>query len=512
MSPTSQEGQILGNYRVLKNLGIGGMGAVYLAEHTMIGKRVALKILHDTLSADREVLTRFFNEARAVNRIGSEHVVEIHDIGQTPDGGHYFVMEYLDGRTLGEILRVEGALAIADALHIAAQIAKALAAAHACAIVHRDLKPENIMVLSPGPSPGASGEAPGRAAVSAAKTGVRGAFVKVLDFGLAKMLAESSEQGITAQGVVLGTPHYMAPEVCEGRKDIDHCADIYSLGVLLFQMTTGRLPFDSLSAGGILLKHISEPPTSPRSINPSIPPQLEQIILCCMEKSPASRFSDMGSLRAALLSSTRFAVDATPVPSAAPADPAAQRGASPRPQHLVHRGGPEYHARHGLRGHTEGTMAGAPSSSSASWRFLARIMPPTWLASRPRRILFWLSLGLAAAMGAAIVLAIGLGSRQAPSAPISIADTPERPAKGMAMPATKAPVLEQISVRLITRPSGASVSDRHGNVLGHTPATIVLPRDGGEHLLIFRHPRAEERRKIVVADSDSEVELELIAR
>ncbi|MEM9493638.1 MAG: serine/threonine-protein kinase, partial [Myxococcota bacterium] len=200
-------GDVVGNYRVLSAIGRGGMGAVYLAEHPLIGKRVALKVIHQELAARREIVTRFFNEARAVNQIGNDHIVEIHDFGQTPAGEYFFVMEYLDGRNLAQVLLQEGALAVVRAQHIAAQIASALGAAHACAIVHRDLKPDNIMLVPRLGDPD---------------------FVKVLDFGLAKMVAQPN-QAITAQGVVLGTPHYMSPEACDNPSDIDHRADIYSL-------------------------------------------------------------------------------------------------------------------------------------------------------------------------------------------------------------------------------------------------------------------------------------------
>jgi serine/threonine protein kinase len=206
-------GQSIGNYRILSKIGTGGMGAVYLAEHPLIGKKVALKVIHRELAGNREVVQRFFQEARAVNKIGNEHIVEIHDFGVTPEGDHFYIMEYLHGTTLAAALAQEKVIEMMRALHVGAQIAKALAAAHAAGIIHRDLKPDNIMLMSRLGDPD---------------------FVKVLDFGLAKMFADHGSSVKTAAGVLLGTPQYMSPEACESKRDIDYRTDIYAMGILLF--------------------------------------------------------------------------------------------------------------------------------------------------------------------------------------------------------------------------------------------------------------------------------------
>jgi serine/threonine-protein kinase len=272
-------GQTIGNYRILNKIGTGGMGAVYLAEHPLIGKRVALKVIHRELAGNREVVSRFFQEARAVNKIGNEHIVEIHDFGVTPEGDHFYIMEYLEGRTLASVLAREELLEVMRALHIGAQIANALAAAHAAGIIHRDLKPDNIMLM--------------------ARLGDHD-FVKVLDFGLAKMF--SAENAVkTAAGVLLGTPQYMSPEACESKRDIDHRTDIYALGVLLFQMMTGSLPFEGETMGEVLVKQVTMLPPAPRAMNPAIPPSVEQILLRCLAKPVDARFATMLDLREALL-------------------------------------------------------------------------------------------------------------------------------------------------------------------------------------------------------------------
>ncbi len=268
------------------------MGTVYLAEHPLIGKKVALKVIHPELSTNREVISRFFNEARAVNKIGSEHIVEIHDFGQTDAGEHFFIMEYLQGVTLAHVLGAERVLPAERALHIGAQVANGLAAAHACGIIHRDLKPDNIMLLG--------------------RLGDRD-FVKVLDFGLAKMIADAAGPKLTAAGVVLGTPQYMSPEACESRQDIDHRSDIYCLGILLFQMLTGRVPFEGETMGEILVKHVSQPPPAPRALNANIPPSVEQIVLRCLAKDRDDRFPTMKDLRDALLDADRYLASSPPV-------------------------------------------------------------------------------------------------------------------------------------------------------------------------------------------------------
>jgi eukaryotic-like serine/threonine-protein kinase len=287
-------GQIVGNYQILSKLGTGGMGAVYLAEHPLIGKKVALKVIHRELSGNREVVQRFFQEARAVNTIGHEHIVEIHDFGQTPEGDHFYIMEYLDGITLAQAIARERRLEVRRALHISAQIAGGLAATHAAGVIHRDLKPDNVMLMPRMGSPD---------------------FVKILDFGLAKVLAGNGT-ALTAFGVVLGTPQYMSPEACESKRDVDHRTDIYALGVLLFQMLTGTLPFDGNSMGEVLVKQVTQLPPAPRGFNPEIPPSVEQILLRCLAKAPAGRFQSMEALREALLSPEAYLASSPPMSAA----------------------------------------------------------------------------------------------------------------------------------------------------------------------------------------------------
>ncbi|HKA89748.1 MAG TPA: serine/threonine-protein kinase [Haliangiales bacterium] len=279
-------GESLGNYRIVQKLGSGGMGTVYLAEHPLIGKRVALKVIHRDLSMNQEAVARFFHEARAVNQIGHEHIVDITDYGQTHEGEYFFIMELLSGRSLADLMRLEGALTPERALHIGAQVADALAASHAVGIVHRDLKPDNVFLIH------RRGD---------------GDFVKLLDFGLAKISHESGGEGITRRGVILGTPQYMSPEQCESMSAVDPRSDVYSLGILLYQMTTGSVPFDGDGMGEILIRQVNEPPQPPRARNPYIPVPVEAVIMRALAKRPDDRFQSMGELQAALLDPEGYA-------------------------------------------------------------------------------------------------------------------------------------------------------------------------------------------------------------
>jgi serine/threonine-protein kinase len=274
-----EAGQTIGSYRILQKIGTGGMGAVYLAEHPLIGKKVALKVIHRELANNKDVVERFLQEAKAVTQIGNEHIVSIHDFGQTAEGDHFYIMEYLEGQTLAQVLGRERVLDVMRAMHIGAQIGAALGAAHASGVVHRDLKPDNVMLTMRLGDPD---------------------FVVMLDFGLAKVFREGPSAVKTAAGVLLGTPQYMSPEACESRSTLDHRTDVYALGILLFQMLTGMLPFDGESMGEVLVKQVTQLPPPPRQFNPSIPPSIEQIVLRCLAKSPDARFQNMNALRDAL--------------------------------------------------------------------------------------------------------------------------------------------------------------------------------------------------------------------
>jgi len=279
-------GSTVGNYKVMSRLGAGAMATVFLAEHPRINKRVAIKVIHHELATNKEMVSRFFTEARAASQINHENVVDILDFGQTPEGDNFMVMEYLDGQTISSRLRAAGRLEIPVALHITMQIADALAAAHDKGVVHRDLKPDNIFLIRRLTNPD---------------------YVKILDFGLAKLLVGGEAlQHRTSSGSVLGTPHYMAPEQCEGKPSIDGRADLYSVGCILFQMITGELPFPGDGFAEVLIKHLSEPPPRPSSLVPSMPASVEKLILHCLAKKVEYRFQSAAELLQALYDPEAF--------------------------------------------------------------------------------------------------------------------------------------------------------------------------------------------------------------
>ncbi|MGE0325219.1 MAG: serine/threonine protein kinase [Polyangiaceae bacterium] len=262
-------------YKVESILGEGGMGVVYRCRHKIIDKKVAMKILRADLARDTEVTERFLIEAKAASSIGNPHIIDISDFGQLPDGSTYFVMEYLEGTPLSSLIDGGAALGIQRIVHIARQLAEGLAAAHDVEIVHRDLKPDNIFLIDRGKEKD---------------------FVKILDFGIAKV--STAEHGITRAGSVFGTPHYMSPEQAAGAP-VDHRVDIYALGVILYEMASGKVPFDADNFMGILTQHMYKAPVPIRALVPQpneVPPGLEAIILKCLSKRPEQRYQNMNDL------------------------------------------------------------------------------------------------------------------------------------------------------------------------------------------------------------------------
>jgi serine/threonine protein kinase len=272
-------GTQVGAYRVLQQIGKGGMGTVWLAEHTMLGRRAALKLLHPMFTTRPEIVTRFFNEARAATAVSDPGIVQIFDFGHHIDGTAYIAMEMLEGEPLDRRLKRHGRLAIPDALRILRQVASTLGVAHRSGIVHRDLKPENVFLVH---DPEVLG----------------GERAKILDFGIAKLTSDSNIK--THTSAVMGTPSYMSPEQCRGAGRVDQRADIYSLGCTLFALVTGAPPFDVEGAGEIIAMHLREPPPVPSSRVREVPPELDALILRCLAKDPAHRFASGTELASAL--------------------------------------------------------------------------------------------------------------------------------------------------------------------------------------------------------------------
>jgi len=271
-------GEQFGNYRSIALLGEGGMGAVYLAEHPAIGRRVAVKVLHKNYTRDEHLLARFLNEARAANAIRHPNIIEILDSGVMADGTPFLVMELLEGDSLGTRIRQNGALPIATAIDFAYQSASALGAAHAKGIVHRDLKPDNMFLV-------------------ADPHDARRERLKVLDFGIAKLVRDRGQRSVhTHSGAVIGTPRYMSPEQCKNAREVDGRADIYSLGCILFEMLLGVAPYDYDNWAELVSAHLHEALPKPSELDPAIPKDVETLILKMLAKKPEQRHNTMNEV------------------------------------------------------------------------------------------------------------------------------------------------------------------------------------------------------------------------
>ena len=295
-------GRVLNDrYRILEAIGSGGMGRVYKALQAPLDRVVALKVLGAGHDRDPNFYKRFFLEASVTARLTHPNTITLYDYGRTSDGVLFIAMEFLDGRTLSQATHADGPLAQERVIHIAQQICRSLREAHALGIIHRDLKPANVMLLHQHDDHD---------------------FVKVLDFGLVKFFSgESSEKeegDITNAGTFMGSPHYIAPEQARNQGPDQRC-DIYSLGVLLYQMLTGRVPFTAAAPVDIILKHLHEPPVPPRELRKDlkIAPELEQIVLRCMAKAREDRFQSMDELLAQL-KTVRAQLTGMPEPQSLP--------------------------------------------------------------------------------------------------------------------------------------------------------------------------------------------------
>jgi serine/threonine protein kinase len=461
-------GETIGNYRITAKLGEGGMGVVFLAEHPVIGRKVALKAIHPELSRNPEVVSRFMTEAKSVNQIGNEHIVDISDFGTTQGGEFYFIMEFLQGESLADRLRREGLFEPNRALGIAAQVADALGASHDHGIIHRDLKPENIFLVNRSQTKD---------------------FVKVLDFGLAKLTqGEQKVSHKTRTGSVMGTPYYMSPEQCEGRAGLDHRADIYSLGVILFEMMTGRVPFGGEGYGEILVKHLTMPPPSARELNPMVTPAHEAVVMTALAKKREARFQTMVEFRAALLDPQGFASGAGPrAPALAAGPPTPSMGLSAVEQQSL--------LEMGRRVAEDKSAQKLPLPSTFSRHGAGELLDDDLQPPRSRRglVLGTLAVVVAAVLG-------GLFALRRPTEHVAAAPPAE------SAPSTPPPAVAPDSVRIsfASDPAGAEVFLKaSGARLGTTPFESDVAFGKAPVAFVFKKAQYVDKERSVVPDRSS---------
>ncbi len=273
------EARQLGQYRLRERLGSGGMGEVYLAEHQLLKRPCALKLIRSGAVADRNALERFEREVQITATLSHPNTVEVFDYGRTEDGTYYYVMEYLPGLSLADLVERHGPLPPARAVYLLRQVCLALGEAHAAGLIHRDIKPSNIF---------------------AARRGGMDDVAKLLDFGLVRPALEAHAALISEEGQILGTPLFMSPEQATGGRELDERSDIYSLGAVAYYLLTGRPPFDEESGIGVLIAHARDPVAPPSLVRNGIPEDLERVVLRCLAKDPAERFPDAERMERAL--------------------------------------------------------------------------------------------------------------------------------------------------------------------------------------------------------------------
>jgi serine/threonine-protein kinase len=273
------EARQLGQYRLRRRLGAGGMGEVYLAEHQLLKRPCALKLIRPGGAADPKALERFEREVRLTATLSHPNTVEIYDYGRAEDGTYYYVMEYLPGLSLAELVERHGPLPPGRVVYLLRQVCGALREAHAAGLIHRDIKPSNI--------------------IAATRGGVED-VAKLLDFGLVRSAAPARLAPLSGEGQILGTPLFMSPEQATGGRELDERSDIYALGAVAYYLLTGRPPFEGEEGIAVLIAHARDPVVPPSRVRPSIPEDLERVVLRCLAKDPAERFPDAESLERAL--------------------------------------------------------------------------------------------------------------------------------------------------------------------------------------------------------------------
>lgn len=498
-----------GRYRVLKRIGEGGMGVVYLAEHEAIEKRLAIKVLKDQYALRDDVVARFQQEAKSASRVKHEGVLEVFDFGRTDDHRFYIAMELLDGRDLAYVLEKEHRLPPIRAVRIGVQIARALAAAHAKGIIHRDLKPENVFV----------------------RVGDDGReYVKIVDFGIAQLRAEGEDASdpnarvsgrkLTKTGMIFGTPEYMSPEQAAG-KPIDARVDVYALGVILFELLSGRTPFQGETFMAILTAHLTQPlPSLSTMSRPGFAcsPELESVVQRALAKEADDRFRTMGELADALIATPEGSLDETLKP-AGPRfldnGPVSTRAATVIAETDMKMASPRISISSGDRGYdpNAATIAGEMELAPASASTDATIAPVV-----PKR-----NGGAVIAIAAAVLVLGGVGffalrseSKPIPPAPAAASPTPIVSATPSAAPSPSPSVSAsaeppQVAIQVQTTPAGATIEREVGSewlqVCDKSPCEVKVAQGSTVHLRASLNGKTADKR--LLADHPQKAQLNI---
>ena len=475
-------------FRIVSLIARGGMGKVYKAEQAPLGRACAIKVLNPNYNgdADPEFHRRFFREASITSRITHPNSVTIFDYGKTEDEIYYMAMEYLEGQTLHHALREVGTMHEDRAGRIAQQICRALREAHTLDVIHRDLKPANIFL---------------------SKHGDDEDFVKVLDFGLVKYLSEKPEEQLTQTGLFMGSPKYMAPEQIQGGQ-VDARTDVYSLGIMMYEMLAGKVPFERPSSVNILMAHVGEPPPPMRAVNPHIviSPNFEELVMRCIAKDPNERYTTMdavlqaikqahgvsmtGQLAAVNMSGAYMPIQTNPPPGVN----------SSIPGHLA----------------TSGMSGRVPAMSSGSHTPMGMLradgsgesgMGGPYSEARPPRSKAWIGVGVLVAAAVGGLLGMAAFRMTAPSTPVATGDRAHSADPVSSAPATSAAVtavtpaaspssaptteLRSATLKVTSEPSGASVREDTTELCASTPCDITFRGEAADpskvHKLLLTH-------------------------
>ena len=483
-------GAEVGSYRIVSKLGAGGMGVVYLAEHTLIGRKAAIKVLLPEFSRDEASLTRFFNEARSTALIRHAGLVDVFDFGYH-DGAAYIAMELLDGESLGARLRREQVLPAALAAALARQVAAAVGAAHARGIVHRDLKPDNVFLV---PDPEVT-------------VGLR---VKVLDFGIAKLGGEIGGVARTTTGNLLGTPLYMSPEQCRGAGAVDHRADVYSLGCMLFEMLCGRPPFVLAGVGELISAHMNDAPPRLATLAPGTPVELEALVMALLETRPEARPQTMEDVVAALGPATGAAAAAGAVIAgwsgrAVVAGAGGTAAITPGPASAWSAGAGEEAPRAAVALSAAQTM---PSANTTLGRSAAELV-----AGPPRRAPWpWLALGAVLVGVLAVVVIVTRGSGKTQRAGQGTSTSSSTSPSTSTSPTAPSVIVSPIKVKLRFEsvPPGANVFRVFDGVnLCVTPCEVELVSAPGSARFELRRRGFRSSSVVLPADKDGVAQVRL---